>query len=278
MKPLKLGVLGSTLAHSKSPQIQQAGLHYLGIEGSYGLFEVAPEEFNSKINLLFHELNGLNVTIPYKQTILKYLNFRDPLVERIGATNTLVIKDGQIHGYNTDYWGFTQSLADADLKGKPVSIIGAGGASRAIIIALEDMGVEEINIYVRNIHKIEGTLPKVKKTHINLKLYTEEENFSNSALIVNATPVGQGRLGNSMPITIEQIELLRAGTIVYDLIYSETQFLEEAKKCKHQTIDGSKMLILQAAQSLSLWTGKKITDGLIEAMNSGFTNELIEKS
>jgi shikimate dehydrogenase len=274
-KALKLGVLGSTLAHSKSPQIQEAGLHYLGVEGSYDLFEIAPEEFNSKVNLLFHELNGLNVTIPYKQTITKYLNYSDPLVERIGATNTLVIRDGQIHGYNTDYFGFTQSLVAADLKGKPVSIIGAGGASRAIIIALEDMGVSEINIYVRNLHKVEGTLPKVKKTQINLKLYTEEENFSNSALIVNATPVGQGRLGSSMPITIEQIELLRAGTIIYDLIYSDTQFLQEAQKCKHQTINGSKMLILQGAQSLSLWTGKQITDGLIEAMTSGFSGKTL---
>ena len=268
--PLKLGVLGSTLAHSKSPQIQEAGLHYLGIEGSYDLFEIAPEEFNSKINLLFHELNGLNVTIPYKQTITKYLNHRDPLVDRIGATNTLVIEDGQIRGYNTDYFGFTESLKGADLRGKEVSIIGAGGASRAVIIALEDMGVSQINIYVRNIHKVEGSLPKVKKSQLNLKLYTEEINFSDSALIVNATPVGQGRLGSGMPITLQQIELLRAGTIVYDLIYSDTQFLEEAQKCKHQTINGSQMLILQGAQSLSLWTGREITAGLIEAMTQGF--------
>ncbi len=269
-KPLKLGILGSTLSHSKSPQIQQAGLHYLGIEGNYDLYEIAPEEINSKINLLLSQLDGLNVTIPYKETVLKYLNHRDPLVDRIGATNTLVIHDGQIQGYNTDYWGFTESLKDYDLKGKSASIIGAGGASRAIIIALEDMGVEEINIYVRNIHKVDGSLPKVKKAHINLKLYTEEENFSHSAILINCTPVGQGRLGTSMPITLQQIELLRAGTIVYDLIYSDTQLLQEARKCKHHTIDGSQMLILQGAKSLSLWTGKEINKGLIEAMSSGF--------
>lgn len=267
---LKLGILGSNLAHSKSPQIQKAGLEFLKLQGTYETFELAPEEFDSKINLLLSKIDGLNVTIPYKSSVMKYLNHRDSLVDRIGATNTLVIKDGRINGYNTDYWGFTKSLEAYDLSGKPVSIIGSGGASKAIIIALEDMGVEEINLYVRNLVKAEDSLPSVKKTKLNLKLFTEQENLNHSALIVNTTPVGQGRLSNSMPLTLQQIELLRGGTVVYDLIYSETQLLQEAKKCKLHVIDGSQMLILQGAKSLSLWTGAEVTEKLITAMSNAF--------
>lgn len=267
---LKLGILGSNLAHSKSPQIQKAGLEFLKVQGSYETFELAPEEFDTKVNLLLSKVNGLNVTIPYKSSVMKYLNHRDSLVDRIGATNTLVIKDGRIYGYNTDYWGFTKSLEAHDLKGKPVSIIGSGGASKAIMIALEDMGVEEINLYVRNLVKAEDNLPVIKKTKLNLRLFTEQENLNHSALIVNATPVGQGRLASGMPLSLQQIELLRGGTIVYDLIYSDTQLLQEARKCKLHVIDGSQMLILQGVKSLSLWTGTEINDKLIKAMSNAF--------
>jgi shikimate dehydrogenase len=271
----KLGLIGCSLAHSKSPEIQLAGLKHLGIDGEYSKFEIDPSNFASKVNVLASQLDGLNVTIPYKETILKYLNHRDHLVEKIGATNTLVMKDGQLHGYNTDYWGFIKSLDAHELKGKKASIIGAGGASRAIIIALNDMGLEEINVYVRNVHKVEGTLPQIKKAKLNLKLYTEDIELKDTAIIINATPVGQGRLANGMPISIAQLELLREGTIIYDLIYQDTCLIQEAQKCKLVTINGSEMLILQAVQSLSLWTGEAITDDLIKAMRAGFKQPVI---
>lgn len=267
----KLGLIGSSLAHSKSPQIQLAGLKYLGLEGTYDKFEIDPANFASKVNVLASQLDGLNVTIPYKEKMLKYLNQSDELVEKIAATNTLIMKDGQIHGYNTDYWGFIKSLEAHNLKGKKAAIIGAGGASRALIIALNDMGIEEINVYVRNVHKVEGTLPKIKKASLNLELFTEETELNHNSIIINATPIGQGRLRNGMPIEIAQLELLRAGTIIYDLIYEDTMLIQEAKKCKLVTINGSEMLILQAVKSLSLWTGKEITDGLIQAMREAFT-------
>lgn len=270
LRYLKLGLIGSSLAHSRSPEIHKAGLKYLGIDGEYVKFEIDPSNFESKVNILASQLDGLNVTIPYKETMLKYLNHQDDLVSKIGATNTLVMKDGQIHGYNTDYWGFMQSLKDFELKGKSASILGAGGASKALIIALNDMGLTEINVYVRNVHNVEGSLPLIKGSKLNLELYHEELELNHSAIVINATPVGQGRLSNLMPITIPQLELLREGTIVYDLIYQDTLMLQEAGKCKLHTINGSEMLILQAVQSLSIWTGAEITDGLITAMRKGF--------
>ncbi|MDD9897411.1 MAG: shikimate dehydrogenase [Candidatus Melainabacteria bacterium] len=270
---LKLGLIGSSLAHSKSPEIHMAGLNYLGIEGEYVKFEIDPSNFESKVNILASQLDGLNVTIPYKETMLKYLNHQDELVTKIGATNTLAMKDSQIHGFNTDYWGFMKSLENFDLKDKSASILGAGGASRALIIALNDMGLSEINVYVRNVHKVEGTLPKIQEAKLNLELYSEDLELNHSAIIINATPVGQGRLSNLMPITIPQLELLREGTIVYDLIYQNTLMLQEAGKCKLHTINGSEMLILQAVKSLAIWTGAEITDGLVDAMRQGFHNK-----
>lgn len=272
---LRLGLIGSSLAHSKSPEIQMAGLKFLGLDGTYDKFEIDPSNFASKVNVLASQLHGLNVTIPFKEKMLKYLNHRDELVEKIGATNTLIMKDGQIHGYNTDYWGFIKSLDEYQVKGKKAAIIGAGGASRALIIALADMGLEEITVFVRNLHKTEGTLPQIKKTNLKLELFSEEVQLSEFAIIINATPIGQGRLANGMPLNIAQLELLRPDTIIYDLIYEDTMLIKEAKKCHLLTINGSEMLILQAVKSLSLWTGAQITEGLIEAMRQGFKQPIV---
>lgn len=269
-KSLKLGVLGENLSHSKSPQIQSAGLQYLGLDGTYEKFEILEDNFRQEITKLLSEVNGLNVTIPYKEKIIKYLNRRDSLVERIGAANTLVIQDGQITGYNTDYYGFKESLKEHDLKGASVSIIGAGGASKAIITALDDMGVAEVNICARNPGKVEDNLPSVHKAQMNLNLYSEEYDLSGSKLIINCTPIGQGRLASSMPLTEAQIDGLKAGTIIYDLVYSETTLLKEAKARGLITIDGSQMLILQGVKSLSIWTGREIDAGLIKSMTDAF--------
>lgn len=269
-KIFKLGVLGSSLAHSRSPQIQLAGMKFLGLEGSYEKYEIAEEKFEREITQLISQIDGVNVTIPYKEKIVKYLNKRDPLVDRIAAANTLVIREGQIHGYNTDYYGFKESLKNYDLSGACVGILGAGGASKAIITALDDLGVADINIYARNPGKVEDHLPKVHRAKLKLELYTPELDISSSKLIINCTPIGQGRLASSIPLELNQLDQLKSKTIVYDLVYNETQLLKEAKSRGLIAIDGSEMLILQGVQSLSIWTGCEINKNLIDAMSSAF--------
>lgn len=269
-KTLKLGVLGATLSYTRSPQIQEAGLKYLGIDGLYQKYEIQEEDFQNSITELLSNLDGLNVTIPFKEKIVKYLNRRDPLVERIGAANTLVIQDGQIKGFNTDYYGFRESLKNHNLESSSVSILGAGGASKAMIAVLDDLNVGEINIYARNPGKAEASLPQCSKAKMNLNLYTPELDLSHSNLIINSTPIGQGRLANSLPLEQAQLDKLKAGTIVYDLIYSETTLLREAKSRRLIAIDGSQMLIMQGVQSLSIWTGREIDTGLIRAMTDAF--------
>lgn len=267
-KKLKLGVLGTSLNHSKSPEMQKAGLEYLGLEGEYSKFEISTENFPKEISKLLTNLDGLNITFPYKESILKYLNASDPLVERIRACNTISIQNSRIIGFNTDYFGFQESLKRYELKSKSVAILGAGGAAKAIIVALMDMGLGQINIYARNPNKVELNF-KYNET-VQIKLFQENNSFENYDLIINCTPVGQGRLGNNSPLNHNQISSLKDSCIVYDLIYSETQLTQDAKTRNLQTINGSEMLILQGAKSLSIWTGRDLTEGLIEAMRTGF--------
>jgi shikimate dehydrogenase len=268
-KRYKLGVLGNTLSHSKSPDIQIAGLEYLGLEGSYGKYEIDPDNFNKEINQLLSELDGLNVTIPYKEKILKYLNKKDVLVTRIGATNTLTMTSLGIYGYNTDHYGFTESIKEINLKNKTAAIIGSGGASKAIIVALNDLGVSKIKVLVRNLDKAELNIPKTT-TEIELKLNTEELELNDTDILINCTPIGQGRLRDDMPITISQLKSLNKGSYVYDLIYNETLLLKNAAELGLRTFNGSEMLILQGVKSLSIWTGADITEGLKNAMREAF--------
>jgi shikimate dehydrogenase len=271
MKKMKLGVLGGNLGHSKSPQIQNAGIKYLGLDASYEKFEIDPDDFSKDIAKLLSELDGINVTIPYKEDIVNYLNKADELVNRIGASNTLIVKKGYIEGTNTDYFGFMESLKGFDLKSKKVAVLGAGGASRAVLVALDDIGVDQINIYVRNIAKAKETrFPRIKKANREILLFNHESDFSGIDLVINCTPVGQGRLVDSSPLEKEHLASLKDSSIVYDLVYEKTELLKQAEAKGLKTIDGSEMLILQAAKSLSLWSEEKLTDELIDVMRKAF--------
>ena len=147
-KELKFGLIGSSLSHSKSIQIQNAAFEHLGIKASYENFEIPVDNFDRGIIMLLQQVDGLNITIPFKEKIIKYLNRSDELVGRIGACNTVQLTEMGIIGYNTDYQGFIDSLnQEGDLKEKKVALIGAGGAAKAILIALEDLGLEKIGIY-----------------------------------------------------------------------------------------------------------------------------------
>ncbi len=273
---LAFGVLGNTLKHSLSPQIHSAAIKFAGIDAEYKKYELEENEFEDGIRPLLTELNGLNVTIPYKERVLKYINKVDKLAKRIGAVNTIKVnRGGLIEGYNTDYFGFQESLKGLNLKGKNATILGSGGAARAIIIALEDLGLAKIDVRVRNVDKVVNTLPRVDNCELNVNLFNRESDTSEIDILINATPVGQGRLANEMPVTERQIEVLKDSTIVYDLIYSDTLMLEKAKERGLKTINGADMLVLQAAQAFSIWTAIKLNDDLINVMREAMRKNFL---
>ena len=269
---LALGILGSTLKHSLSPQIQAEAIKFAGLDAEYDKYEVLEENFEDEIRPLLANLHGLNVTIPYKERVLNYINKVDKLAKRIGAVNTIKVnRGGLIEGYNTDYYGFQESLKGIDLKGKNATILGSGGAALAVIIALEDMGVAKIDVRVRNVDKVVNNLPRVDASELNVNLFNRESDTSEIDILINATPVGQGRLANEMPVTERQIEVLKSTAVVYDLIYSDTLLIQKAKERALKSINGAEMLVLQAAQSFSLWTGVPLSDELVAVMRSAMS-------
>jgi shikimate dehydrogenase len=269
---LVLGILGSTLKHSLSPQIQAEAIKFAGLDAEYDKYEVLEENFEDEIRPLLANLHGLNVTIPYKERVLNYINKVDKLAKRIGAVNTIKVnRGGLIEGYNTDYYGFQESLKGVDLKGKNATILGSGGAARAVIIALEDMGVAKIDVRVRNVDKVVNNLPRVDNCELNVNLFNRESDTSEIDILINATPVGQGRLANEMPITELQVNALKSTAVVYDLIYSDTLLIQKAKERALKSINGAEMLVLQAAQSFSIWSGVKLSDELVSVMRSAMS-------
>ena len=269
---LALGILGSTLKHSLSPQIQAAAIKFAGLDAEYEKYEVLEENFEDEIRPLLANLHGLNVTIPYKERVLNYINKVDKLAKRIGAVNTIKVnRGGLIEGYNTDYYGFQESLKGIDLKGKNATILGSGGAARAVIIALEDMGVAKIDVRVRNVDKVVNNLPRVDASELNVNLFNRESDTAEIDILINATPVGQGRLANEMPVTERQIDVLKPTAVIYDLIYSDTLLIQKARDRGLKAINGAEMLVLQAAQSFSIWSGVKLSDELISVMRSAMS-------
>ena len=269
---LALGILGSTLKHSLSPQIQAAAIKFAALDAEYEKYEVLEENFEDEIRPLLANLHGLNVTIPYKERVLNYINKVDKLAKRIGAVNTIKVnRGGLIEGYNTDYYGFQESLKGIDLKGKNATILGSGGAARAVIIALEDMGVAKIDVRVRNVDKVVNNLPRVDASELNVNLFNRESDTAEIDILINATPVGQGRLANEMPVTERQIEVLKSTAVVYYLIYSDTLLIQKAKERALKSINGAEMLVLQAAQSFSIWSGVKLSDELVAVMRSAMS-------
>lgn len=313
--PLKLGIIGYPLSHTKSPAMQKAGLEHLGIDGSYEKFEIEPENFDQEFSLLInyqmenlekhvhgHQdkippqgiIHGLNVTIPHKETVLHYADESDPLVERIGAANTLIIdpcssingmdleaSDTKIYAHNTDYYGFLESLnnfhqknfgksAREILEKQKVSVLGAGGAAKAVLVVLDDLGVAEIEIFARNIQKAQESVPQINNAKVDIKQLEFDLDLSNSSLVVNCTPIGQGQLSEQSPLSEKSLKSLDKNCLVYDLIYPDTKFLNLAQELDLKTINGNEMLILQGAKSLSLWTEEPITDELVQAMRDAF--------
>jgi shikimate dehydrogenase len=270
-KVLKFGLIGSSLSHSKSIRIQNAAFKHLGINASYENFEIPIDNFDRGIIMLLQKVDGLNITIPFKERIIKYLNRSDQLVGKIGAANTVHLTEMGIIGYNTDYQGFIDSLkAIEDISSKKVALIGAGGAAKAILVALEDLGLEKIYIYARNKSKVEDNLPRLNRNVLEIKMLDEATDLSEIDLLINSTPVGQGRLSEQSPIDLQTLETLPKTATVYDLIYSDTKLINEAKSIGLKTINGKEMLIRQAMYSINHWTKAPLTDDLYKAMSEAF--------
>lgn len=241
------GLLGEKLSHSRSPQI-----HALLADYEYRLFPMPREELDSFFAA--GEFAGLNVTIPYKETVLPYCNKLSDTAKRMGCVNTITKdSDGLLIGDNSDYYGFCYTLSHyfPDLSGKKALVLGSGGASKTVRIALADAGCREVIIISRT----------GENNYDNLSLHADAD------FIVNATPVGMYPNNGKAPISLRQFPKLIG---VADLIYNplRTALLLEAKELGIPYCNGLMMLVAQAALSSSRFTGTPVNEAKINEVTA----------
>ena len=257
-------VIGHPIKHSKSPDMHNAALEKSGINGCYVAFDIAPEKLCDFVaGMRAMGITGANVTIPHKESIVKYLDGVTKEAEIIGAVNTIFMENGKLIGDNTDGRGFIISLmkdSGFDPKDKKVVVLGAGGAPRAVVSKLADEGCREVAVYDIDGVKSEALAEKVrevtrKKSAVSIKAVELIERAKEADLIVNCTPVG---MKETDPVLLPE-ECFNASQVVYDLIYNpeKTVLLKIAEKRGARVLNGMGMLVYQGALAFEKWTGEK---------------------
>jgi 3-dehydroquinate dehydratase/shikimate dehydrogenase len=257
------GLVGMPVMHSVSPRFHNTAFVESGVNGVYLPFEVhdAIQFFKRMVHPRTRELNwnlrGLSITAPHKQTVMECLDWIDPDAQEIGAVNTVVVDGDRLLGYNTDAAGFIAPLLKrfTTLRDARVAIIGAGGAARAGIWALQRQNAN-VTLFARNVAKAQALADLFGISCMSLA----EASFAGYDLVINTTPVGSGAYTGQSPVTREQFSGSRC---VYDLIYNpaETLFLCEAQESGCETLGGLEMLVAQAELQFELWTGRKFSHG-----------------
>ena len=270
------GVMGWPVAHSRSPVIHNHWIRQYGLQGAYGLFPVQPNKLEDAIRgLPALGLAGCNITIPHKVNAMKLMDVVDPLARRVGAINTIVVTpEGALHGFNNDGFGYIQSLVDAkpDWKANagPVTVLGAGGAARAVVLSLLDQGASEIRLLNRTRDKAQALCDEFGAGIQVVDWSERHEALSGLALLVNTT--NQGMHGE--PELDLRLDLLPSTTLVSDAIYIplETALLRNARLRGNATVNGLGMLLNQARPAFHAWFGvmPEITPELQQAIMATF--------
>ena len=271
---IQLGLIGYPLGHSLSPKIHTAALKANGLDGSYSLFPISPEDKQGLKDLLarvrINEIHGLNVTIPHKQNVIELMDELTATAKAIGAVNTIYLHEDKLIGDNTDTSGFLSDLKrfltlecgsllshlqeQVPALQKKALVLGAGGSARAIVYALLCDGWD-VTIAARRIEQAQQLSQSFGK--YDLRLSTFDLQLTTFNLIVNTTPLGMTPNIEDSPLP-ENI-VLSPKTVIYDLIYNprETKLVKDARAQGLSATTGLGMLIEQAALAFEKWTGAK---------------------
>jgi shikimate dehydrogenase len=279
-----LGVITDPHKQSTSPVFQQAAIDALNLGLVYERWPTEPSGLGTRITgLRAPSVLGANVTIPHKEACMSMLDTLDPLVSRVGAVNTIVNDDGRLSGYNTDVEGFLRALRDDasfDPRGCDTIVAGAGGASRAVVVALIDGGAKSVVVLNRSLERAERLVYDLAhdagRTHLEAGDATPEswaKIAARAELLVNCTSVGMaGAAEDESPVPAG---LIHRNMLVFDLIYRplETRLLREAADAGARVIGGLPMLIYQGAASFKIWTGR---DAPVDVMFDAARKTLVE--
>jgi shikimate dehydrogenase len=271
-KKYSLGLIGYPVSHSLSPRLHHAALGSERLEGEYRLYPIAPEDVERELPELFGrmrtgEVQGLNVTIPHKQTVISYLDELTPTAQVIGAVNTIFLRDGKLIGDNTDAPGFLADLKrffasfQFSVPRKNALVLGAGGSARAVVYALLQDGWH-ITLAARRREQAQALKDTFSQSPISDTQYPISNlqsvaNRTPMSLIINTTPLGMTPLIDTSPWPAALPFPKRAA--VYDLVYNppKTVLVHTAQTAGLPATTGIGMLIEQAALAFELWTGKK---------------------
>lgn len=269
----KYGLVGEKLEHSISKMLHREIFKLENIEGEYELYEVLKDEQNDIIKLMKgKQITGFNVTIPYKETVAKYVDFIDINAKSIGAVNTVFFKNGKSYGYNTDYLGIIKTFLNekVSVKGKKCYILGTGGTAKAYILALKNLHAEEIIVVTRDIKTIDGSF-KEKFNDINIIGYGD---IKKGDILINATPVGMYPNIDETPVTEDIIEKF---DLLFDAVYNpkKTKFLTIGETLGKKCINGLTMLIEQAIKTEEIWQNKVFERSMFQVLLNKINKEEI---
>ena len=268
-----MAFFGSPAAHSTSPAMHNEAFEQLGMDYVYVAFDINLDRIKTAVDAVrTFDFAGANVSMPCKTAVMQYLDEIDPAAQLCGAVNTIVNQNGYLKGYSTDGVGYMTSLSDRgiDIIGKKITLVGCGGAGKAIAVQAAMDGVKEIALFnakdafwdrcqqaVRDI--VDNTNCKVTLHELNTEdpaaMQVLKDEIADSVLLANATGVGMGKLKGMTYIPDKSY--LRPDLIVTDTIYSpeKTALLELAEEVGCTTVNGLGMLFFQGAAAFKLWTG-----------------------
>ena len=272
-------VVANPIKHSISPFIHNSAFEATNTNGVYLAWEVDAAELAETVaNIRRYQMYGINLSMPYKEQVIPYLDQLSEEACLIGAVNTVVNREGTLIGYNTDGKGFFKSLPSFKISKKRLVLLGAGGAAKAILAQAILDGVSQISVFVRS-SSMEKTRPYLEKiqnaTGFRVDLFALEDvqnlqdSITQADLLVNATSVGMDGSSQPIPTSIVLPEKLLVADVIYQPF--ETPFLKWARNQGNQSINGLGMLLYQAAEAFELWTGKEMpTDQIWELLKQKY--------
>jgi shikimate dehydrogenase len=257
--PYRLGVIGDPVAHSLSPALHQPALDQLGIPAVYERWHTQAADLANRVESLRDpQVLGASITVPHKIAVMSMLDDVSAAARRAGAVNTIVNRGGALLGDNTDIYGFAVTVSDA-LGGRTPQVaivVGAGGAARAVVLALEAAGAGEIVVANRDDERATRLAEDLRPAPVRPMRLDEDlmaRELPRAGLLVNATSLGWH--AGETPIALPRLDLLPTGAVVADLTYRDTDLLLAAQARGLKTVDGLAMLVHQGARAFELWTG-----------------------
>jgi shikimate dehydrogenase len=272
------GVIGDPIEHTLSPIMHNAAFNALNLDYVFLAFKVKPAEVENAVNgMRALNIRGLNVTMPHKTPVLRFLDRTDLSAQIINSVNTILNRDNKLFGFNTDGVGALKALREngVELKGRKVLLLGAGGAARAIAYTMAKEA-DELAVLNRSLKPAQELAKLLEKT-ANKKIVSGslspkeiQQNLQDSDVLINATSVGMKPKGEESPVAPR---LLRPNLAVMDIVYNpiETKLAKDAMLAGAKVVSGVEMLIYQGAASFEIWTGKSAP---VDVMRQAALNQL----